>query len=122
MKTLVIKLMAWLALLAIVPLGLTACSGSTPVPEPTEIAVAPSPTSIPPTNTPVPPTDTPIPPTDTPVPPTDTPPPPTETPTQEVELASLSSENCVGCHTDEATLQALAEDTSVKSEATSGEG
>ncbi len=39
-----------------------------------------------------------------------------------MDVASLSSDNCIGCHTDEATLQALAEDKEVKSEATSGEG
>jgi hypothetical protein len=37
-------------------------------------------------------------------------------------VASLSSENCIGCHTDQATLEALAEDKVVKSEASSGEG
>jgi hypothetical protein len=34
----------------------------------------------------------------------------------------MSSENCQGCHINQETLQALAEDKQVKSEATSGEG
>jgi hypothetical protein len=37
-------------------------------------------------------------------------------------VAFLSSENCVGCHTNQTILEALAEDKVVKSEATSGEG
>jgi mono/diheme cytochrome c family protein len=39
-----------------------------------------------------------------------------------VDVASLSSDNCISCHTDDATLQELAEEKEVKSEATSGEG
>jgi hypothetical protein len=128
----------WLVVLGIVTAGLTVCSGPTPVPKstelavvaaPTDTAVLPSPTSVPPTDTPVPPSPTPVPPTDTPVPPTDTPVPPsptplppTDTPAPTVDASSVSAENCVTCHTDEATLQALAEDKEVQSEATSGEG
>jgi hypothetical protein len=119
----------------------------TPLP-PKDTPVPPSPTAVPPTDTPVPPTDTPEPepeeasPTDTPAPepepeeatPTYTPEPepeseevsPTDTPEPEpepdVDVASLSSDNCVGCHTDQETLEALAEEKEVKSEATSGEG
>jgi hypothetical protein len=121
----------WLVVLGIVTAGLTVCSGPTPVPKPTEVAVVaaptdtpvpPSPTPVPPTDTPVPPSPTPIPPTDTPVPPSPTPLPPTDTPVPTVDASSVSAENCVTCHTDEATLQALAEDKEVQSEATSGEG
>jgi hypothetical protein len=127
MKIKIIKTVIWPAILAIAIVGLAACGGPTPTAEPTEAAAVPTDTPVPPTDTPVPPSDTPVPPTDTPVPPTDTPAPPTDTPapptdTPTPDLASLSSENYVGCHTDEKTLQALAEDKSVKSEATSGEG
>lgn len=121
----------WLVVLGIVTAGLTVCSGPTPVPKQTEVAVVaaptdtplpPSPTPVPATDTPVPPSPTPVPPTDTPVPPSPTPLPPTDTPAPTVDASSASAENCVTCHTDEATLQALAEDKEVKSEATSGEG
>lgn len=44
------------------------------------------------------------------------------TPIPDVDVAALSSENCVNCHTNQETLQALAEDKVVQSEATSGEG
>ncbi len=49
---------------------------------------------------------------------------PTEEPTvaPAVDVASLSSQNCVNCHTIQETLQALAEEKEVKSEASSGEG
>jgi hypothetical protein len=70
---------------------------------------------MPPTDTPVPPTDTPVPATDTPVPPTDTPVSPTDTPVP-------SADSCVLCHTNEETLQAVAEEKVVKSAETSGEG
>ncbi|MEJ2557745.1 MAG: hypothetical protein P8186_16260 [Anaerolineae bacterium] len=121
----------WLVVLGIVTAGLTVCSGPTPAPAPTDVAVVaaptdtpvpPSPTPVPATDTPVPPSPTPVPPTDTPVPPSPTPLPPTDTPVPTVDASSVSAENCVTCHTDEATLQALAEDKEVKSEATSGEG
>jgi hypothetical protein len=39
-----------------------------------------------------------------------------------VDVASLSSDNCLGCHTNQETLQTLAEEKEVKSEASSGEG
>jgi hypothetical protein len=131
-----VSILAWLAVLGIVIAALTACTGPATTPQPTEVAalpsstlsqptdtaVPPSPTPVPPTDTPVPPSPTPVPPTDTPVPPSPTPVPPTDTPTPEVDLASMSSENCQGCHTSQETLQALAEDKEVKSEATSGEG
>jgi mono/diheme cytochrome c family protein len=83
--------------------------------------VPPTATPIP-TDTPLPPTDTPLPPTDTPVPPTDTPVPPTNTPLPPTPTPVLSADNCVACHTDEATLQALAVEKEVKSAETSGEG
>jgi hypothetical protein len=130
------RFVAWQAVLGIVITGLTACAGPATTSQPTEVtvlpsatllqptdtAVPPSPTLVPPTDTPVPPSPTPVPPTDTPAPPSPTPVPPTDTPTPEVDLASMSSDNCQGCHTDQETLQALAEDKEVKSEATSGEG
>ena len=57
---------------------------------------------------------------------------PTAEPTQEateeataaaiVDVSTLSSDNCVTCHTSQETLQALAEDKKVASEASSGEG
>jgi outer membrane biosynthesis protein TonB len=103
----------------------------TPAPE-TATPEPPSPTPPPPTDTPEPASPTSPPPTDTPVSPTDTPEPeaeevsPTDTPEPEpepdVDVASLSSDNCIGCHTSQETLQALAEEKEVKSEATSGEG
>jgi hypothetical protein len=56
------------------------------------------------------------------VPASPTPVPPEDTPTPEAEAASASSDSCIGCHTSQETLQALAVDKTVKSEATSGEG
>jgi outer membrane biosynthesis protein TonB len=57
---------------------------------------------------------------------------PTPEPTQEateeataaavVDVSTLSSDNCVNCHTNQETLQALAEDKKVTSEASLGEG
>jgi outer membrane biosynthesis protein TonB len=57
---------------------------------------------------------------------------PTPEPTQEateeataaavVDVSTLSSDNCVNCHTSQETLQALAVDKKVASEASSGEG
>jgi outer membrane biosynthesis protein TonB len=105
----------------------------------------PLPTAIPPTETKVPPSPTPAPPTDTAVPasptaepedtatpepedtatpePEDTATPePEDTPTPEAEEATAGSDNCIACHTSQETLQALAVDTTVESEATSGEG
>ena len=103
----------------------------TPAPE-MDTPEPPSPTPPPPTDTPEPASPTSAPPTDTPASPTDTPEPeaeevsPTDTPEPEpepdVDVASLSSDNCIGCHTSQETLQALAEEKEVKSEATSGEG
>jgi outer membrane biosynthesis protein TonB len=111
-------------------------SGATDTPPPPSPTPAPETTDTPPspTDTPVPPSPTPPPPTDTPVSPTDTPEPepepeeasPTDTPEPEpepeVDVASLSSDNCLGCHTDQETLEALAEEKEVESEASSGEG
>jgi hypothetical protein len=149
MSATIVRALLWLALLGVIGAGLTVCSGQTPTqlpPTVEEVAVRPSPTrvqstdvGVPPSPTPPPPTDTPEPasptsppPTDTPVSPTDTPEPeaeevsPTDTPEPEpepdVDVASLSSDNCIGCHTSQETLQALAEEKEVKSEATSGEG
>jgi len=107
---------------------------------------APLPTAIPPTETPVPPSPTPAPPTDTAVPASSTPAPvedtatpepedtatpepedtataeAEDTPTPEEAEAVAGSDNCIACHTSQETLQALAVDTTVESEATSGEG
>jgi mono/diheme cytochrome c family protein len=45
-----------------------------------------------------------------------------DTPTPEEAEAVAGSDNCIACHTSQETLQALAVDTTVESEATSGEG
>jgi hypothetical protein len=128
-----------LALLVLVAAWLTAC-GAQPAPAPTEAptAVAMQPTDtplpatdtpvpatdtpIPPTDTPVPPTDTPVPATDTPVPATDTPVPATDTPIPPTDMPPASAESCALCHTSQETLLAMAEEKSVKSAETSGEG
>jgi len=120
MNVRMVKILIYLAVLAVTGWGVKACSGETPTVEPTAVAV------LPPTTTPEPPLPTSVPPTETPVPPSPTPAPPTDTavpatPTPEAEV-SAGSENCVACHTSQETLQALAEDKTVKSEATSGEG
>jgi outer membrane biosynthesis protein TonB len=102
----------------------TAEPTETSTPEPTEAAATETPTAEPAeavaTETPtVEPTAEP---TETPtVEPTEE---PTEEPTgaPAVDVASLSSQNCVNCHTVQETLQALAEEKGVKSEASSGEG
>jgi hypothetical protein len=123
-----LRLLLWLAALAVLVAGLSACGGQavteTPTAAPpTDTEVPPSPTAEPPTDTPVPASPTPEPATDTPVPASPTAESPTDTPEPtEVDVASASSENCVGCHTSEETLQALAEEQEVKSEASSGEG
>jgi hypothetical protein len=139
-----VRMLIYLAVLVAVGLVVKACATSEPTVEPTKVAVVPPtttpepplPTAVPPTDTP-PPTETAVPPSPTPAPPTDTPPPTetvalasptaippedTATPEPEVDLASATSENCVGCHTSQEVLQALAEDKTVQSEATSGEG
>ena len=135
MNVRMVKILIYLAILAVMGWGVKACSGETPKVEPTAVAVLPPtttpepplPTPVPPTETPVPPSPTPAPPTDTPsptdtaVPATPTPVPPQDTPTPEAEV-SAGSENCVACHTSQETLQALAVDKTVESEATSGEG
>ncbi len=106
-------------LLALGVLAMAMLAGCGPQPTP----VAPVPPTTPaapkPTDTPVPPTATPVPPspTATPVPPTATPAPPTPTPT-----SPPSADNCVACHTQAETLQALAEEKAVKSAETEGEG
>jgi hypothetical protein len=96
--------------------SLSVPSTATAAVQPTDTPVPATDTPVPPTDTLVSPTDTPIPPTDTPVPtPTDTPPPPTATPVP-------SADNCMACHTDQALLQEIAVDKTVKSEETEGEG
>ena len=92
---------------------------------PTAVAVSQATNTSVPTSTPVPPTSTAVPATatatstPTPVPPTSTPAPPTATPTP---TPLPSAENCVACHTDQAKLEELAVDKTVKSEETEGEG
>jgi hypothetical protein len=135
MNVRMVKILIYLAALAVMGWGIRACSSEAPTVEPTAVAVLPPtttpepplPTPVPPTETPVPPSPTPAPPTDTPsptdtlVPASPTPVPPKDTPTPEAEV-SVGSENCVACHTSQETLQALAVDKTVTSEATSGEG
>ncbi len=150
MQVRITRTIVWVLILAATALGVKACAGSTPSVEPTEVAVLPPTTTpIPPLPTSVPATDTPEPPpaTATLVPPTttateppasptavpeeDTPTPepePSATPedeataTPEDEAVADDSGNCVGCHTSQETLEELAVDTTVESEATSGEG
>ena len=114
--------------IGLIALGIAAvgCSST-----PTPVAVAQATHTPPPaTATPVPPTATatPVPPTATPspVPPTatatpvpPTPLPPTNTP---APTAIPNADNCVACHTDQAKLEALAVDKTVKSAETEGEG
>jgi hypothetical protein len=47
---------------------------------------------------------------------------PADTATPESDDETASSDNCIACHTSQETLQALAEDKTISSEATSGEG
>ena len=89
--------------------GATACSSAELSARLTEVAISLSPMPVSaPEETEVPPSPTPIPPTAV------------STPTEPPSPAS--SESCVACHTDQATLQQLAVVQEVKSEATSGEG
>ena len=82
-------------------LALTGCGGATEAPPATQVAAQPTATT-PPTQPPtVAPTDIPAP-TVTPIP-TDTPE-PTATPTPE----PADNSACIGCHTSQETLQALA--------------
>lgn len=119
----------WVMLLVLVSaalvmgLSIVACGGgAAPAAAPTEMAAAPTDTAAmvatePPATATEPPLPSPLPPTDTPAPPpTDTAEPPTPT----AEL--VSAENCIGCHTDQPTLQALAVEKEIVSEASSGEG
>ena len=97
-------------------LALAGCGGATEAPPPTEVAVQPAATT-PPTQPPtVAPTDTPLPPTDTPVP-TDTPE-PTATPAPE----PVDNSACVGCHTSQEVLQAMAVSEEVEESLSEGEG
>jgi hypothetical protein len=117
----------WVALVLVsaamvMGLSMVACGGAAPTAAPTEMAAVPTDTgAMPATESPVtvtePPLPSPLPVTDTPAPlPTDTAEPPTPT----AEL--VSAENCIGCHTDQPTLQAMAVEEEIVSEATSGEG
>ena len=142
----IISSIVYVGLLVVTAVAVKACTSSTPTVEPTAVAVViptttpepPLPTAVPPTETPIPPSPTPAPPTDTAVPasptaipvedtatpePEDTAVPEVEdTPTPEEDDAVAGSDNCIACHTSQETLQALAVDTTVESEATSGEG
>lgn len=123
------KLIIGLVGLAVLAFGVAvvACGGATaPAEAPTQ-AVVQAPTEPPPTEPP--PTEAPTePPTEAPAtqaPPAEAPtePPATDTPAPtEAPAEMASADNCIGCHTDQPTLQALAVDQEVKSEATSGEG
>jgi mono/diheme cytochrome c family protein len=150
MQVRIARTIFWLLILAVTALGVKACAGSKPSVEPTAVAVLPPtttpipplPTSVPATDTPEPPpatatlvpptaTATEVPASPTPVPEEDTPTPepkPTAPPEEEAiatpedEAVAGDSGNCVGCHTSQETLEALAVDKTVESEATSGEG
>jgi hypothetical protein len=112
---------------------------TTPLP-PLDLSEQESPTVAAPTETAPAPSVTPVPAEDTATPevedtatpePEDTPtlepentatPEAEDTATPEADTASASSDNCVGCHTSQETLEALAEDKAVVSDATEGEG
>jgi mono/diheme cytochrome c family protein len=146
-----IKTVIYLTVLVASGLSVRACSQAPAVLEPTRTAqlpptttpLPPLPTSPPATDTAVPPSPTAVPPTETAVPPSPTVAPPTDTPepasptpaeesmatptteavaTSEAETVAEGGENCISCHTSQETLQALAEEPEVKSEATEGEG
>jgi outer membrane biosynthesis protein TonB len=116
-----------LGLLLVLVLLLAGCGGEptsapTELP-PTEVAVQPTtaPTEAPPTEAPTepPPTEAPTEP-----PPTETPtePPPTATPTEEPTPEPVDDTACVGCHTDEETLKAVAEEPEETEALSEGEG
>lgn len=136
----------WVGLASVVAgvvLVLFALSGCAmaPAPAPVQVAQAPTeapevaaPTEAPPTEVPpteVPPTE--VPPTDTPEPtetlaPTDTPAPEptaTEAPTEAPAAAPVVSTdptNCINCHTNQETLQALAVEEEPAESLSEGEG
>jgi hypothetical protein len=105
--------------------ALAACGGEQPTQVAQATTAAPAPTEAPtepPTEAPTATTaPTEPPPTATEVPPTETPttePTPSDTPTPEV----VDDSACITCHTDEATLQALAEEEEAPEVESEGEG
>jgi len=114
-------------LLLLVALLVAGCGGE-PTAAPTEVAAKPveptaAPTEPPPTDEPTepPPTAEPTEPPATPTPePTE--PPPTATPTEEPTPEPIDDTACIACHTDEATLQALAVEPEETESLSEGEG
>jgi outer membrane biosynthesis protein TonB len=125
-----------IGLLILVALLVVGCGGE-PTVAPTEVAAKPveptaAPTEPPPTDEPTepPPTAAPTepPPTDEPTDPPPTPtleptdPPPTATPTEEPTPEPIDDTACIVCHTDEATLKALAVEPEETESLSEGEG
>ena len=113
-----------LGLLLVLALLLVGCGGEptavpTEPPEPTEVsAAAPTPTEEP-TQPPTPTKEPTEPPTPTEEP---TEPPPTATPTEEPTPVPVDDTACIGCHTDEETLKAVAEEPEEAEALSEGEG
>jgi outer membrane biosynthesis protein TonB len=112
-----------LGLLLVLALLLAGCGGEptavpTEPPEPTEVSVAPTPTEEP-TQPPTPTEEPTEPPTPTEEP---TEPPPTATPTEEPTPVPVDDTACIGCHTDEETLKAVAEEPEEAEALSEGEG
>jgi len=113
-----------LGLLLVLALLLVGCGGEptavpTEPPEPTEVsAAAPTPTEEP-TQPPTPTKEPTEPPTPTEEP---TEPPPTATPTEEPTPVPVDDTACIGCHTDEETLKAVAVEPEESESLSEGEG
>ena len=123
-----------IGLLILTALLVAGCGGE-PTAAPTEVAAQPveptvAPTDPPPTEAPTepPPTEAPTepPPTEEPTEPPPTPeptePPPTATPTEEPTAEPIDDTACIVCHTDEATLKALAVEPEETESLSEGEG
>jgi outer membrane biosynthesis protein TonB len=118
---------AMFGLLLLFAFVLTGCGAEPTIaptePPPTEVAAQPTtaPTEPPPTEAPTepPPTEAPTEP-----PPTEAPtePPPTATPTEEPTPEVVDDTACITCHTDEETLQAVAEEEEAPEVESEGEG